>query len=57
MKNAPVVTLGAGPAGLATAYELIKHDVRPIIVLEKAGKVGGIARTETYEDYYFVTKV
>jgi len=52
MNKNPVVILGAGPSGLATAYELIKQGVRPI-VLEKADKVGGIARTETYKDYYF----
>lgn len=43
--------LGAGPAGLAAAYELTKHGVQTII-LEKADKIGGIARTETYKDYY-----
>ena len=52
MNNKSVVTLGAGPAGLATACELIKQGVQPI-VLEKADRVGGIARTETYKDYYF----
>ena len=52
MNKNPIVILGAGPSGLATAYELIKQGVRPI-VLEKADKVGGIARTETYKDYYF----
>ena len=52
MNNKSVVMLGAGPAGLATAYELIKQGIQPI-VLEKADKVGGIARTETYKDYYF----
>jgi protoporphyrinogen oxidase len=52
MNNKPVVMLGAGPAGLAAAYELIKQGVQSI-VLEKADKVGGIARTETYKDYYF----
>ena len=52
MNNKPVVILGAGPAGLATTYELIKQGVQPV-VLEKADKVGGIARTEIYKDYYF----
>ena len=52
MNNKSVVTLGAGPAGLATAHEIVKQGVQPI-VLEKADKVGGIARTETYKDYYF----
>ena len=52
MSNEPVVIIGAGPAGLAAAYELIKRGIRPI-VLEKADKVGGIARTEIYKGYYF----
>ena len=52
MNETPVVILGAGPAGLSTAYELKKQGVQPI-VLEKSDKVGGIARTETYKNYYF----
>jgi protoporphyrinogen oxidase len=52
MSNEPVVIIGAGPAGLAAAYELIKLGIQPI-VLEKADKVGGIARTEIYKGYYF----
>ena len=47
-----VIVIGAGPAGLTTAYELItKFDTRPI-VFEKLEKVGGIARTEYYKGYY-----
>jgi protoporphyrinogen oxidase len=52
MRNDPVVIIGAGPAGLAAAYELVGRDIRPI-VLEKTDKVGGIARTETYKGYHF----
>ena len=52
MNDKPVTIIGAGPAGLTAAYELIKNGVRPI-VLEKADKVGGLSRTETYKDYYF----
>jgi len=48
----PVVIIGAGPAGLSAAYELVKRGVKPVI-LEKADKVGGIARTETYKGYLF----
>ncbi|MGF1478325.1 MAG: NAD(P)/FAD-dependent oxidoreductase [Cyanophyceae cyanobacterium] len=48
----PTVIIGAGPAGLTTAYELGKKDVRSI-VLEKDDKVGGIARTEVYKGYRF----
>ncbi|MDX1643172.1 MAG: NAD(P)/FAD-dependent oxidoreductase [Thermoanaerobaculia bacterium] len=44
--------IGAGPAGLTTAYELTEHDL-PAIVLEKDETVGGIARTESYKGYHF----
>ncbi|MEM2125316.1 MAG: NAD(P)/FAD-dependent oxidoreductase [Candidatus Methanosuratincola sp.] len=47
-----VVIIGAGPAGLTAAYELLKYNVRPI-VLEQNDKVGGIARTENFKGYYF----
>jgi protoporphyrinogen oxidase len=46
------VIIGAGPAGLAAAHELVQHGVRPI-VLEKGDKVGGIARTEVHNGYRF----
>ena len=52
MDEKQVVIIGAGPAGLTAAYGLIRQGVRPI-VLEKADKVGGIARTETYKGYHF----
>lgn len=52
MNGDPVVIIGAGPAGLTAAYELVKRGVRPI-VLEKADKVGGLARTEVYKGYRF----
>jgi protoporphyrinogen oxidase len=48
----PVIILGAGPAGLTAAYELSKKNIQSIL-LEKADKVGGISRTETYKDYRF----
>ncbi|HAA30817.1 MAG TPA: FAD-dependent oxidoreductase [Cyanobacteria bacterium UBA8553] len=52
MKSYPVVIIGAGPAGLTAGYELVKQGIKPI-VLEKADKVGGISRTETYKGYRF----
>ena len=52
LMNAPIVIVGAGPAGLTAAYELVKRDLQPVI-LEKADKVGGLARTEAYKDYRF----
>ena len=49
MSKEPVVIIGAGPAGLAAAHELIRRDIRPL-VLERANKAGGIARTEVYKE-------
>ncbi len=46
-KNA--IIIGAGPAGLTAAYELIKRtDIKPI-VLEMSTHIGGISRTEVYK--------
>ena len=48
-----VVIIGAGPAGLTAAYELMKHQV-PVTVLEQDGRfVGGIARTVEHLGYRF----
>ena len=45
--------MGAGPAGLTAAYELMNHDV-PITVVEKDPKqVGGLARTVEHNGYRF----
>jgi protoporphyrinogen oxidase len=52
MNNKPVVIIGAGPAGLAAAYELSKEGIQPFVI-EKTGTVGGIARTETYKGFHF----
>jgi protoporphyrinogen oxidase len=43
------VIIGAGPAGLTAAYELLaRADIRPI-VLEKSQYMGGISRTVNYK--------
>ena len=47
-----VVIIGAGPAGLTAAYELAKLDLSPLVI-EKADKVGGLARTEDYKGFHF----
>lgn len=45
------IIIGAGPAGLTAAYELLqKTDIKPII-FEKLDQVGGIARTVNYKGY------
>jgi protoporphyrinogen oxidase len=46
------VVIGAGPAGLAAAHELVRLGERPL-VLEKGNTVGGLARTESYQGYRF----
>jgi protoporphyrinogen oxidase len=41
--------IGAGPAGLTAAFELLKRtDIQPI-VLEKSAEIGGISRTVRYK--------
>jgi len=43
------IIIGAGPAGLTAAYELLtRTDIIPII-LEKSGEIGGISRTSNYK--------
>ena len=41
-----IVVIGAGPAGITAAYELLKdQDQYEIVILEASDKVGGISRT------------
>jgi len=51
MKRKAVI-LGAGPAGLTAAYELVKNGIKPVII-EKDSLIGGIARTVKYKNYRF----
>ncbi len=46
------VVIGAGPAGLVTAYELAKNG-QQATVPKQSDKVVGISRTETYKGYRF----
>ncbi len=44
-----VVIVGAGPAGLTAAYELLKKsDKYEVIILEESDAIGGISRTVTH---------
>src|SRR5277367_6677676 len=48
MKKTAII-IGAGPAGLTAAYELLtRTDIHPI-VLEKSAAMGGISRTVNYK--------
>ncbi len=50
MDNKDVIIIGAGPAGLACAYYLLKHtDIKPI-VLEESQYIGGISRTHLHNN-------
>ncbi len=45
MERRQAIIVGAGPAGLTAAYELLKRtDIRPIVI-EQSGEVGGISTT------------
>ena len=46
-----VIIIGAGPAGLTAAYELLKKSNKyKVIVLESEGQVGGISKTINYHN-------
>ena len=48
MSKKTAIIIGAGPAGLTVAYELLtRTDIHPIIV-ERSSYMGGIARTINY---------
>ena len=49
MNQKIAVIIGAGPAGLTAAYELLQRtDVRPL-VFEKTSEIGGISKTVRYK--------
>jgi protoporphyrinogen oxidase len=49
MSEKKVLIIGAGPAGLTAAYEILLHtDMKPI-VLEMSNVVGGISQTVNYK--------
>jgi protoporphyrinogen oxidase len=49
MRQKTATIIGAGPAGLTAAYELVtRTDIQPI-VLEKTDSIGGLSRTVNYK--------
>ena len=49
MKVKKIVIIGAGPAGLTAAYELLKNkDKYEITILEESQEIGGISKTVNY---------
>lgn len=50
MDNKNVIIIGAGPAGLTAAFQILKNtDIKPIIV-EESEFIGGISRTAVYKN-------
>jgi len=50
--KAPVLVIGAGPAGVAAAYELAKRG-RSVLCVEATTQVGGLSRTVERDGYRF----
>ena len=50
--QAPVVVIGAGPAGLTAALQLAELGV-PVVVVEANQRVGGLAQTVEYKGFRF----
>jgi protoporphyrinogen oxidase len=48
-----VVAIGAGPAGLTAAYELVKNGVSVQVLEASPERVGGLSRTERYKGFAF----
>ena len=50
MGKKKVIIIGAGPAGLTAAYELLKDDNKEyeVTILEETNEIGGISRTVKY---------
>lgn len=49
MQKKRAIIIGAGPAGLTAAYELLdKSDIKPVVI-EKSEDMGGISRTINYK--------
>ena len=53
MKTIDTLIIGAGPAGLTTAYRLAKADHRVLVIEQDKHYVGGISRTVSYKGFLF----
>ncbi|MGC4065137.1 MAG: NAD(P)-binding protein [Polyangiaceae bacterium] len=45
------IIIGAGPAGLTAAYELLGRSDINVVILERSDMIGGISRTINYKGY------
>ena len=53
MKKLDALVIGAGPAGLTTAYSLAKAGKSVLVIEQDPDYVGGISRTAHYKGYLF----
>ena len=53
MKTLDALVVGAGPAGLTTAYSLVKAGQSVVVVEQDPAYVGGISRTVNYKGFLF----
>ena len=53
MKKLDALVIGAGPAGLTTAYSLAKAGKSVLVIEQDPEYVGGISRTAHYKNYLF----
>ena len=49
MPQKTAIIIGAGPAGLTAAYELLETDGIKPIILEKSEDIGGLSKTVNYK--------
>lgn len=55
-KKKQLLVIGAGPAGLSCAHEILKEKVSnnfDLVVIDKNSRVGGLAGTTKYKNHYF----
>ena len=51
VRSKRAVIIGAGPAGLTAAYELVtRTDIKPVIY-EMSSDIGGLSKTVVYKGY------
>ncbi|TAL83627.1 MAG: NAD(P)/FAD-dependent oxidoreductase, partial [Beijerinckiaceae bacterium] len=53
LKPLDALVIGAGPAGLTTAYSLVKAGQSVVVIEQDPAYVGGISRTVNYKGYLF----